>query len=199
MRESLKTYESADEKLRLEPPTNPNVGYGWMPGAPKRLDVEERDIIFLERGSRATCRALNMAEVVLQAWDPEKTELKVALRMRKSISRAVKAMMQIQVATTCGLLQLRRDHVLAAVRGLSVDNIQRLRHAPILEETKLFPPELLKELNEVNYQSLQTRALLRQVRGDIKQPSQGGISRGEPGSQQPIQHLSAGSAQKSTY
>ena len=126
-----------------------------------------------------------MAEVVLQAWDPEKTELKLALRMRKSISRAVKAMMQIQVAMTCGLLQLRRDHVLTAVRGLSVDNIQRLRHAPILEETKLFPPELLKELNEVNYQSLQTRALLRQVRGDVKQPSRGGFREGIQGCNNP--------------
>ena len=102
MRESLKCYESADEKLSLEPPANPVASFGWLPIPPKRMSVDERDLLFLERGCRASCRALNLAEVILQAWDPEKTDLKMAIRMRQSISKAVKALMQIQVASTCG-------------------------------------------------------------------------------------------------
>ena len=30
VRESLKCYESADEKLALEPPANPIAGFGWL-------------------------------------------------------------------------------------------------------------------------------------------------------------------------
>ena len=52
------------------------------------------------------------------------------------------------------------------VRGLTTSHVQRLRHAPLLSQDKLFPVELLKELDEVNFKSLHTRALLRSVRGD---------------------------------
>ena len=169
LRESLKPYESADGKLALDPPGNPNVGYSWLPKPEKKVEIEEKDLIFMERSSRATLRALNFMEVVLQAWLPDKTELEIATRMRMSLCKAVKAMMQMQVVTTCELIQARRDHHLAGVRGLSVDNIQRLRHAPILEGSKIFPSEMLRELNDVNYQSLQTRALLRAYKPDNRQ------------------------------
>ena len=89
--------------------------------------------------------------------------------MKKSISKAVKAMMQMQVVSTCGLIQLRRDHHLSSVRGLSVDNVQALRHAPVIGDSKLFPAALLKEMNDANYQSLQTKALLRATRPDTRQ------------------------------
>ena len=50
VRESLKCYESADDKLSLEPPANTIAGFGWLPTPSKKMDVEERDILFLERG-----------------------------------------------------------------------------------------------------------------------------------------------------
>ena len=69
--------------------------------------------------------------------------------------------MQTQLATAFGCLQLRRDHYLSGAKGLSGDAIHQLRHAPALEATKLFPTDLLASINTVNYQSLQTKALLR--------------------------------------
>ena len=168
LRESLKSYESADGKLCIEPPGNPNVGYSWLPAPAKTIELEVRDLIFLERNSRATLRVLNFIEIVLQAWEPGTTDAEMALRMRKSLCKAVKAMMQLQVVSTCELIQARRDHHLAGVRGLSVDNIQRLRHARILDDQRLFPTQLLKELNDVNYQHLQTRALLRAYKPDSR-------------------------------
>ena len=166
MRESLKTYSSPDDKLAMEPPAVPNVAYSWLPAPAKRIDIDERDVVFLERNARATCRALNFAEVVLQAWSPAETSVEMATRMRRSISKAVKAMMQLQVVSACSLLHLRRDHHLAAVRGLSVDLVQRLRHAPVVGEAKLFPSDMLKEINDANYQSLQTRAILKATRSE---------------------------------
>ena len=169
LRESLKSYESADNTLAMEPPGNPNVGYSWLPTPTGKIEVELKDFIFLERNSRATLRVLNFAEIVLQAWEPENTSCDTASRMRRSLTKAVKAMMQLQVVSTCEFIQGRRDHFLSSVRGLSTDNIQRLRHAPALEDNKLFPTQLLKELNEVNYQSLQTKALLRAYKPDNRQ------------------------------
>ena len=197
VRESLKCYESADDKLTLEPPANPVAGFGWLPTPSKKMEMEERDVLFLERGCRATCRALNLAEIILQAWDPEKTDLKVAQRMRKSISKAVKAMMQIQVASTCGLLQLRRDHFLFGVRGLTPNHVQRLRHAPVLSEDKLFPVDLLKELDEINLKSLHTRPSSLGA-GRLQHDCTGAVPRASKFLQieQPVQHLPSGSAQK---
>ena len=166
VRESLKTYESGDSILRVEPALGPSSNLAWMPPPSKKIDVDERDLFFLEKNARATCRALNFAEIMLQAWKPGETELDVACRIRRCMSKAVKAMMQVQVASTCGLVQLRRDHYLAGVRGLSVEEVQSLRHAPWLGDEKLFPSELLKELSESNFKSLQTRALLRAQRTD---------------------------------
>ena len=91
----------------------------------------------------------------------------MAKTMHRSISKAVKAMMQLQVVSACSLLHLRRDHHLAAVRGLSVDLIQRLLHAPVVDEVKLFPADMLKEINDANYQSLQTRAILKATRSKV--------------------------------
>ena len=88
------------------------------------------------------------------------------------------------MASMCGALQLRRDQYLTVVKGLSVDNIQRLRHAEVIGEPKIFPMSLIKELNDVNYQSLQTRAILRAAKpsfnnGYDKKPDyRGGHSQG---------------------
>ena len=69
--------------------------------------------------------------------------------------------MQTQVAISFGCLQLRHDFYLSGTKGISSDAIQQLRHASAVDATTLFPRELLVALNNVNYQSLQTKALLR--------------------------------------
>ena len=58
-------------------------------------------------------------------------------------------------------LQLRRDHFLSYAKGLSPDAVARLRHASALEEKRLFPPDLLKEVDESYQKQLQTKAFLR--------------------------------------
>ena len=167
VRVSLKPYESVDGTLSLEPPGNPNVGYSWLPQPPRVIEIHEKDLIQFERNARISLRAANFAEAVLQAWKPEdekikdKNESDYMSQMKRSLSKVVKCVVQAQVATMCGALQLRRDQYLTVVKGLSVDNIQRLRHAEVIGESKIFPMSLIKELNEVNYQSLQTRAILR--------------------------------------
>ena len=154
-------FESPDDVLALTPPLSPNVGYSWLPTPHKRIETDERDLVFFESASRLSLRAANFAEAILQAWDSSITDEQLLLRMRRCLSSFVKTIMQTQVAVTFGCLQLRRDHYLHAAKGLSADAIQRLRHAPALSATTLFPRDLMATLNDVNYQSLQTKALLR--------------------------------------
>ena len=106
MRESLKTYLAPDGKLAMEPPVVPNVAYSWLPAPSKQVDVDERDLLFLEKNARATCRALNFAEVVLQAWDPATTSVDRATKMWRSISKSVKAMMQMHVVSACAFITI---------------------------------------------------------------------------------------------
>ena len=164
LRENLRPYEAADNKIPIEPPSNPNMGYTWLPQPVRRIDVGERDWIYLERNVRVALRALNFAEVVLQASKADEISEDMQLRMRRSMSKAIKTMMQSLVSTLCGFMQMRRDQYLMGARGLSIENIQTLRHAPWADQPKIFPAQLLHKLNEVNYQSLQTRALLRATR-----------------------------------
>ena len=153
--------ESPDDVLSLTPPLSPNVGYAWLPQPQKRVETEERDLIFFESASRLSLRAANFAEAVLQAWDSSITDEQLLLRMRRCLSSFVKTIMQTQVAISFGCMQLRRDFYLSGAKGLSSDAIQQLRHAPAVDATSLFPRDLLATLNTVNYQSLQTKALLR--------------------------------------
>ena len=66
-REKMKPYEVADDIIPLDCAGNPTVGYEWLPQPTRRVDLDERDAIFLEKNTRATIRALNFSEVVLQA------------------------------------------------------------------------------------------------------------------------------------
>ena len=83
------------------------------------------------------------------------------MKMQHSLSRAVKCITQAQIASLCGLIQLRRDHHLAAAKELSVDDLPALRHAPLLGIPSLFPEATLRELNEKHHKALQTKALMQ--------------------------------------
>ena len=154
-------YESPDNLLSLDAPTAPPAGYPWLPSPQKKVEIDERDVRFLESTSRLALRASNFSEVMLQAWDASLTDIDFHLRTRKCLSSVVKTIMQTQVAIANGCLQLRRDHYLSHAKGLTPDAIARLRHASALEEKRLFPPDLLKEVDENNQKQLQTKAFLR--------------------------------------
>ena len=174
-------YVSTDGTLSLSPPTTPSVGYAWLSTPAIKLLFEEKDILLLERHCHLSLRAMNFAEVVLQAWDTANADADLAVRLRRSLTKTVKTVMQTQTLSLCALLQARRDHVLAHARGLSIDHIQKLRHAPLLSAAKLFPAELLRTINDANVQTLQTRALLRLSKPDDR--SGGGRGRGRDNKQ----------------
>ena len=73
-----------------------------------------------------TIRALNFVEVVLQTSKAKDYEDTLLTHFNLSVTRAVKCAMQAQVATLCGLIQLRRDHYLASAQGLQTQEIQSL-------------------------------------------------------------------------
>ena len=102
----------------------------------------------------------------------ESTDVDLLARMKRSLSKAVKVMMQAQVTTFCGLIQARRDQYLAATRGLSPENVQKLRQAPFLKEPKIFPLGLLKEVNDDTVTTLHARSLFREANLNQKSSSQ---------------------------
>ena len=159
-RNIARMYESPDDLLRLDAPSAPPAGYPWLPIPTKRVEIEERDVRFLESTARLALRASNFSEVLLQAWDASLEDIDLHLRMKKCLSSVVKTFMQTQVAIANGCLQLRRDHYLASAKGLSADAVARLRHAPALEEKKLFPPELLKDVGRVESETNSNKSFL---------------------------------------
>ena len=81
--------------------------------------------------------------------------------MNSCLSTILKSVMRTQTSITFECLQLRRDHYLASGKALSHDAIQQLHHAPTLAATRLFPLSFLADINKINQDSLQTKALLR--------------------------------------
>ena len=106
-------------------------------------------------------RALNFVEVVLQTWKTGNPPTDALTQISHNLSLAVKCAIQTQIEAVGGLTQLRRDHYLSAAKGLSVDDLRELRHAPVLGLSTLFPDASLRELNEKHHKALQTKALLQ--------------------------------------
>ena len=77
-----------------------------------------------------------------------------------SITRAVKGVMQAQVASLCGSIQLRRDHHLSVAKGLSSDDIQLLRHSALFGLPWLFSDDTLCDIDNNFTKGLTTKALL---------------------------------------
>ena len=161
VRVSLKPYESADGVLSIDPPGNPNGSFAWLPQPPRKIELDEKDVIYWERNGRISLRALNFIEAILQTWKTGPTDEELHIQMRRSISRAVKCIVQAQVACVGGQIQARRDQFLAHAKGLTVEELQQLRHATVTEGDKLFPTELMKEIDAQHRQSLQTKALMK--------------------------------------
>ena len=94
--------------------------------------------------------------------------------MRRCLSSFVKTIMQTQVTTSFGCLQLRRDFYLSGAKSLSSDAIQQLRHAPAVDATSLFPRDLLATLNIISrsklkrsFASLQFRSVATETDRDV--------------------------------
>ena len=81
--------------------------------------------------------------------------------MQYSLSCAVKCITQAQIASLCGFTQLCSNHHLAVAKRLSVDDLQTLRHAPLLRMPSACPEAMLHELNEKHHKALQTKDLMQ--------------------------------------
>ena len=104
--------------LAFDPPDAPPASYAWLPPPPKKVELVENDLLFFERQSRISLRALNFVEVIVQTWKNGDLQEDALMQMQHSLSRAVKCITQAQIASLCGLIQLRRDQYLAgSVRG----------------------------------------------------------------------------------
>ena len=158
-------YEARDDPLSSEPMQNPLSFYSWLPSPGKKVEVFDNDIQLLERFSRVSLRTLNFVEVSIQAWHKLRMDRSTVDVIMKRMTYAVKALMQLQTCATNSIIQLRRDHFLLKVKGVSHEHKQLLRHAPILGQKKLFPDELLSKINKANKDSVQEKALLRVVSG----------------------------------
>ena len=118
-------------------------------------------MFYFDRQVRMSLRALNFVEVVLQTWKSADPPEDTLTQMRHSLSCAVKCAIQAQIAAVGGLTQLRRDHYFSAAKGLSVDDLSKLRHSPVLILPTLFPDASLRKLNVKHHKALQTKALLQ--------------------------------------
>ena len=140
-------YDSPDNILSVDAPTALPACYQLLSTPQKKVEIDERDVRFLASTAHLALCAFNFSEVMLQAWDASLDNIAFYMRTRKCLSSVVKTIMQTQLAITNGCLQLRRDHYLSQVKGLSPDAI--------------FAADLLKEVDKSNQKQLQAKAFLR--------------------------------------
>ena len=114
-----------------------------------------------ERNTHTTLRALNFIESVLQIWKARDDQDFLLVQFRMSITRAVKFAMQAQVSSFYESIQLRRDHHLSVAKELSTDDIQLLRHSPLLGLPLRFLDATLPEIDVKFTKCLTTKALLQ--------------------------------------
>ena len=93
------------------------------------MDFTEHDAKVLEGQTRRTLCAINFVEAALQALPRSVGEPDSYFRILKSFTHAIKAIMQLQTAQLCQLVQLRRDHWLAKSRNVTAESLRLLRHA----------------------------------------------------------------------
>ena len=62
-------YESPDNLLSLDAPTAPSAGYPCLPKPQKKLEIDERDVRFLESSARLALSVSIFSEVVLQSLE----------------------------------------------------------------------------------------------------------------------------------
>ena len=161
IRLSTKPYESADGYLSMEPLANPPSCYSWLPAPPRKIELDEKDVISWERNSRVCLRVLNFVEAILQTWRERSTDAELMEQMRKSVCKAVKCLMQAQVSSMCGQIQVRRDQYLAVIKDVEQENVKKLRHAPVLGETKVFPDWLMYDVDRDVKYAIQDKAFLK--------------------------------------
>ena len=113
----------------------------------RKVELTDFDLQHFEKQVRGSLRVVNFMESLLQAWGYGDTPRMMLEKIKGAFVHATKSQMQIQSALFSQIVQLRRDLALqGATAAMNVQ--QQLRHAPVLNQSELFPPEMLVELNE---------------------------------------------------
>ena len=160
---SLRPYMAADMALTIEPLARPSVNLPWLPQSGRKVELTDFDLQHFERQVRGSLRVVNFMESLLQAWGYGDTPRMMLEKIKGAFVHATKSQMQIQSALFSQIVQLRRDLALQGATA-AMDVQQQLRHAPVLNQSELFPPEMLVELNERVKRSYETSIIVQTYR-----------------------------------
>ena len=160
LRQQTRLYEHKDDVISSDALSNPPLHFNWLPSPGRRIEMNESDVISVERSARLMIRALNYLEVILQAWEQieDEEDQEYALNF---MSKAIKMMFQNQISLMCSVVLVRRDHFIEKAKGLSADQIVNLRSASIIQAKCIFPEKLLEKVNKENRASLHDKAMVR--------------------------------------
>ena len=167
---SLRPYYAADNVLPMEPFARAHMNMPWLPQAGKKLELTDVDLQHLEKQVRVSLRVVNFLESLLQAWRYGEVTGNMLEKIRGAFIHATKTQMQTQVALFCQIVQLRRDLALHGATA-SVEIQQQLRHAPVLGQAELFPPELMHTLGERVKRTYETSIIVQTYRKTQNQRS----------------------------
>ena len=172
-RPSLRPFLPADNVLVAEALADPPLNFTWLPQPPRRMDFTEHDAKFLETQTRRTLCATNFLEAAIQALPRSVVEPDAYYKILKSFTPAIKAIMQLQTAQLCQLVQLRRDHWLAKSRNVAADSLRLLRHARTVGTRSLFPSTVMNNVNAQYVQNIQTSAFLNLATSSLQVKQKG--------------------------
>ena len=154
---SLRPYVPADDVIITEPLADPPQCFKWLIQPTHRMDVTTTDAKHFEGVGRQTLSVANFMEAVLQALNRCQDWKKYALLVR-ALTPALKAIVQLQAGVVCQWVQARRDHWLARTSNITIQDLQTLRHAPIVGTRNLFPASTLQHVDEQAAKCMQFNA-----------------------------------------
>ena len=162
---ALKPYMSKDDEFPSDAAANAPLFYSWLPNPDRSYTMQEKDVISLETTGRTTIRILNFLELMLQAFHNLRDDPTVVGEILAHMSRAVKASLQMQIGQLCNVILFRRDHFIAAAKGLSKDQIITLRSGNFLGSKGIFCEKVLADINIANKDLLNAKAMSRLASG----------------------------------
>ena len=75
------------------------------------------------------------------------------------LSKATKAMIQLQIGSLCNIVVARRDHFLANTKGLTPDQLVALWLKSFFNDHRIFNDEIISTVNVINRNSLHDKAM----------------------------------------
>jgi hypothetical protein len=161
---SYKPYTPGDDVVGSEALADPPLMHAWMPQPPRRLDFSEHDAKHFETVTRRTLNAVSVIEAILQALRRCSTPDELCTLVQ-ALTPATKVVMQLQTAELCQWVQVRRDHWLSRMSQLSPQDLQLLRHAPIVGARNLFPASTVERVAKQSEESIRYNAFLSLAQG----------------------------------